>query len=128
MIRRLCVLLVCAPALIAVLAGCGGGGSTTTTSTKAKHATKTTATSTVPLSLKLRTAVIACKKEVATNAYIAAADKPAGEADCAGVKSGNVGQVTALRAILKNACLLKVTDKVPAAEQAAAMAACKKYF
>jgi hypothetical protein len=123
MIRRLCLLLLCALVPIGVLTGCGGSGSTTTT----KRAS-TTPTTTVPLSVRLQKAIAVCKKEVAASAYIPAAQKPAGEADCQGVKSGNVADVSAVRTLLKNACVLEVAEKVPAAQKAPATAACKRYY
>jgi hypothetical protein len=124
MIRRLCVVILCALAPIAVLAGCGSSAPKAPT---AKHATTTT-TPTVPLSAKLRVAIVACQKVVATNAYIPASEKPAGETDCKGVKSGDVTEVKALNAILLQACLKKVVAVVPTSEQPAASTACKKVY
>jgi hypothetical protein len=123
MIRRLGVLILCTLAPIGILAGCGSSGKTTTT----KPAT-TTSTSTVPLSAKLHVAILACQKVVATNAYIPASEKPAGETDCEGVKSGDVAEVKALNAILLQACLKKVVAVVPTSEQPAASTACKKVY
>jgi ABC-type glycerol-3-phosphate transport system substrate-binding protein len=120
MTTRLCVILLCALAL----AGCGSSGTSTTKSGTTKH----THTSTVPLKVRLDKAITECKKEVATNAYIPAAEKRAGKADCEGVKSGNFGQVAALRTMLRSACELEVTEKDPAAEKSAGMVACKKVY
>jgi hypothetical protein len=84
--------------------------------------------STVPLSAKLRVAIVACQKEVETNAYIPASEKPTAEADCKGVKTGNVAEVKTLTEIFQQACLKKVAAVVPASEQPAAITACKKVF
>jgi hypothetical protein len=125
-LRRLCALVLCALAPIGILTGCGGGGSTTTT----KHTIpKTTTTSAAVLSARIATAIRRCKREVvAASAYIPAADKATGESDCEGVKTGNVAKVGALRVLLIHACEEKVLAKVPASEQAAPTAACKKAF
>lgn len=122
MTRRPCVLLLCALAPLGVLTGCGSGSTTTK-----KHA-RTETVATVPLSARVRVAVIACKKEVATNAYIPASEKPAAKVDCQGVQAGDVAKVAALRGILRQACLTKVSAKVPASEQPAARTACDKVF
>jgi hypothetical protein len=122
MIRRLCVVLLCAVAPIGVVTGCGGGSSTTST----KHATARSKTSSASLSAGLAKAIRACKKEVRTSAYIPAAEKPTAETDCEGVKSGDAAKVAALRTILENACEQEVIAKVPASEKVDATAACKK--
>jgi hypothetical protein len=122
MTRRLCALLVCALVPVGVVTGCGSSGTPTTKSTTTKH------TTTVPLSVRLSKAITECRKEVRTSAYIPAGEKATGEADCEGVKTGNVAQVTALRTMLRDACELEVTEKVPADEQTAAGEACKKVY
>jgi hypothetical protein len=127
MSRRLCALLVCALVPVGVVTGCGSSGTSTTKSSTTEH-TSTTATSTVPLTVRVNKAIADCHKEVRTSAYIPAGEKAAGEADCEGVKTGNVAQVTALRTMLRDACELEVTEKVPADEKTAADEACKKVY
>jgi hypothetical protein len=124
-IRRLSVLVLCALAPIVVVTGCGGGSSTTAS----KHATAPSKASSASLSARVAKAIRVCQqKEVRASPYIPVGEKPIAERDCEGVKSGNAAQVAALRSILKSACEEKVIAKVPAAEQAAATAACKKFY
>jgi hypothetical protein len=123
MIRRVCVLLVCGVVLTGVVTGCGGGGgpATKASSTPAPTATST---ATVPLAVKIREAIVACRKQVTKLSDIPASEKPVAEADCNGIKTGNI---SSLRVILKQACLNRVAT-LPAADQPPATLACKKVY
>jgi hypothetical protein len=115
-----CALGVCALVLIGVVTGCGSS------STAPKHttATRTTTTATVPLAVRVREAIAACRKEVTKSRYIPASDKSAAQADCNGIKSGNLAS---LKGILKQACLNAVA-RLPSADQGPAALACKQVY
>jgi hypothetical protein len=110
-------------ALVGLLTGCGGGAST---ASNAEHAsTSTSANATVSLGVRLQEAIVACKKQIAASPYIPASAQAGAEADCNGIRTGNV---SALRAIVRKACEQEVIAKVPAAEQPGALTACKKVY
>jgi hypothetical protein len=119
MIRRVSVLLVCGVVLTGVVTGCGGGGGPAT-----KASSTPAPTATVPLAVKIREAIVACRKQVTKLSDIPASEKPVAEADCNGIKTGNI---SSLRAILKQACLNRVAT-LPAADQPPATLACKKVY
>ena len=112
-----CLLVVCALALVGLLTGCGRG---------ATHAsTSTSANATVSLGVRLQEAIVACKQQIAASPYIPASARAGAESDCDGIRTGNVA---ALRAIVRKACEQEVIGRVPAAEQPAALGACKKVY
>jgi hypothetical protein len=123
MTRRCSLLLFCALAPIGVVAGCGSSASTSAT-THATSAASPTTTQATPLAVKIRLAIAACRKQVTKSPYIPAAEKPVAQADCNGIKSGNI---TSLKVILRQACLNAVA-KLPAADQGPAALACKKLY
>ncbi|HWF50151.1 MAG TPA: hypothetical protein VG294_05835 [Solirubrobacteraceae bacterium] len=122
MTRRPLVLVLCALASVAV-AGCGGSGSAASRSPTAA-ATGTPTTPTVSLAVKLRQAVLACRKQVAKSPYILASERATAQADCEGIKSGHIAP---LRALLLKACE-RTAAKLPVANQPAATEACKKVY
>jgi hypothetical protein len=120
------VLLVSALALIGVLTGCGSSGSPASSSPTTKHAASPTATptSTVALAVKIRQAIAACRKEITKSPFIPASQKPVAQADCNGIKTGNI---SSLKVILRQACLNAVAT-LPAAKRGPAALACKQVY
>ncbi len=78
----------------------------------------------MPLAVKIREAIAACRKQVAKSPYIPRSEEPVAQADCNGIKAGNI---TSLKRILRQACLNAVA-RLPAADQAPAALACKKVY
>jgi hypothetical protein len=113
------VLVLCALAPLGVVTGCGSSASPAS-----KASSTPPPTQTVPLAVKIRQAIAACRKQVTKLADIPASEKPLAQADCNGIKTGNI---SSLKAILRQDCLNKVA-KIPAADQGPAALACKKVY
>lgn len=118
------MLLLCATALTGSATGCVSSGSSPGKPPTAQHTTATATTPAVPLAVKLREAVVACRKQVKKLTDIPASEQLAAQADCNEIKTGHIGP---LKAILLQACE-GVAAKLPAADRPAGTAACKRTY